>query len=135
MIAWGGPCSRQTVSRTRQAVAKHGVVLPGDPIWSLGMATTTTLRPDISGPTEVPLTQTRPERDPAAYRAGRPSEDRLVDLLAFALATDAGHGTTPEAIEASRQAAQTALSDHAFRYLHNSIEQIRAAAVAEERAR
>ena len=99
------------------------------------MATTTTLRPDISGPTEVPLTQTRPERDLAAYRAGRPSEDRLVDLLAFALATDAGHATTPEAIEASRQAAQTALSDHAFRYLHNSIEQIRAAAVAEERAR
>src|SRR4051794_5298059 len=133
MVAWVGPCSRPTVSRTRQAVAKHGVVLSGDPIRSLGMATTTALRPDMTGPIEVPLTQPPSVRELAVYRAGRPSEDRLVDLLAFALATEAGHATTPEAIEASRQAAQTALSDHAFRYLHNSIEQIRAAAVAEER--
>jgi hypothetical protein len=99
------------------------------------MATTTALRPEMSGPIELPFAERPPERDLSVYRAGRPAEDRMVDLLAFAIATEAGHPATPEAVELSRQAAQSALSDHAFRYLHNSIDQIRREAAAEQLAK
>lgn len=99
------------------------------------MATTTALRPEMSGPTELPLIQAPSTRDLAIYRAGRPSEDRILDLLAFAIATESAHPSTAAGIEQSRQAAQTALSDHAFRYLHNSIDQIRREAAAEQLAK
>lgn len=99
------------------------------------MATTTALRPELSGPTEVQLTPTLPQRDLSVYRAGRSTEDRLVDLLAFAIATESGHADTPDGLEQSRQVAQSALSDHAFRYLHNSIDQIRRDAAAEQLAK
>lgn len=99
------------------------------------MATTTALRPDMSGPTEIPLIQGPLAREVASYRAGRPPEDRVLDLLAFAIATEAGHPLTPEGLERSRQAAQSALSDHAFRYLHNSIDDIRREAAAEQLAK
>ncbi|WP_431268979.1 hypothetical protein [Dankookia sp. P2] len=107
----------------------------GSPIRSLNMATTTTLRPEPSGPTELPHTQSQSARDLDIYVAGRPSEERVLDLLAFALATEAGHPTTPDGIERSRQAAAAALSDHAFRYLHNSIDRIRREAAAEQLAK
>ena len=99
------------------------------------MATTTTLRPDISGPTEVPHTSSLPDRDVAAFRAGHPPEDRVVDLLAFAIATEGGHPATPDIVTRARQEAQTALSEYAFRYLHNSVEQIRREAAAEQLAK
>ena len=99
------------------------------------MATTTALRPEPSGPIEVPLSQGANDRDLSTYRAGRPPEDRVLDLLAFAIATEASDPTTPEAVEQSRQAAQTALSEYAFRYLHNTIEQIRREAAAEQLAK
>lgn len=99
------------------------------------MATTTTFRPDMSGPTEEPLTPSLPERDLAAFRAGRSTEDRIVDLLAFAIAAEGGQPATPETIERLRQQAEATLSDHAFRYLHNSIEQIRREAAAEQLAK
>lgn len=67
-----------------------------------------------------------------AFLTGRPGEDRMVGLLAFALATEAGAAPTPDVIDRHRQAAVTALSDHAFRYLHNTVEQIRRDAVAEQ---
>jgi len=67
--------------------------------------------------------------------AGRPAEERVVELLAFALAAEAGAAPAPEpavaAMAQHRQAAMTTLSEHAFRYLHNTIEQIRRDAVAE----
>jgi len=99
------------------------------------MATTTALRPDTSGPTDLPLTHGLPQRDLALYRAGRTGEDHLVDLVAFAMAAEGNHPTTPDGIEQSRQAAQKILSEHAFRYLHNSIDQIRREAAAEQLAR
>jgi hypothetical protein len=68
----------------------------------------------------------------AAFLAGRPDDDRVVGLLAYALATEAGAAPTPEAIDRHRQVAVTALSEHAFRYLHNTVEQIRRDAVAEQ---
>jgi hypothetical protein len=93
------------------------------------------LRPDTSGPTEIPLIHGTSNRELESYRAGRSSGDRVVDLLAFAIATESGHPLTPDGVEQSRQAAQTALSDHAFRYLHNSIDQIRREAAAEQLAK
>jgi len=119
----------------RRAAAKHGIARMGSPIRSLDMATTTALRPDLSGPTEIPLIQGPSAREIANYRTGRSSEDRVLDLLAFAIATESGHPLTPEGVEQSRQAAQTALSEHAFRYLHNSIDQIRHEAAAEQLAK
>jgi len=99
------------------------------------MATTTTLRPELSGPIETPPIRDLPTRDLAVYREGRPAEDRLVDLLAFAIAAECGRADTPDAVEQSRQEAHSALSDHAFRYLHNSIDQIRREAAAEQLAK
>ncbi|TDH64473.1 hypothetical protein E2C06_00575 [Dankookia rubra] len=99
------------------------------------MATTTALRPEMSGPTEILHTQEPSARDVGIYTAGRPPEDRVLNLLAFAIATEAGHPLTPEGIEQSRQAAGSALSDHAFRYLHNTIDQIRREAAAEQLAK
>lgn len=92
------------------------------------MATTTILRPDQPAGTETRL----PEDDLAAFRAGRPAETRLIDLLAFALATESRAPATDEQVEALRQQAAAALSEYSFRYLHNSVEQIRRDAVAEQ---
>lgn len=69
------------------------------------------------------------------FQQGRAEEHRLDDLLAFALAVDKRHPATPETVERMRHEAAAALSGHAFRYLHNSIEQIRREAVAEELGR
>jgi hypothetical protein len=81
----------------------------------------------------------------AAFRTGR-ADDRLAELLAFALAVEAQEATatkdgavpappTPEAIERLREQAARDLHDHAFRLLHNRVEEIRAEAVAEHLGR
>ncbi len=69
----------------------------------------------------------------AAFRAG--DETRLRDLLAFALAAEAGRPVAAGAIEDLRRKADAELHDHAFCLLHNSIDQIRREAAAEEKAR
>ncbi len=91
------------------------------------MAKIETIRPDLG------VSQGMAESNPAvaAFRAGRGAEDRVVDLLAFAMAAERGEEATPEAVERLRQEAGTALSDFAFRYLHNTIDQVRRDAVAE----
>lgn len=71
----------------------------------------------------------------AAFREGRGEEQRLVDLLAFALAAERQQTPTPDAIDRLRHEATAALSDHAFRYLHNTVEQVRRDAVAEHLGR
>ena len=95
------------------------------------MATTTILRPDTSGVHELPTQPSGGDDHLAAFRAGRAPEDRLIDLVAFAMATEARLPPTAAMVERTRHEASTALSDHAFRYLHNSIEEIRRTAVAE----
>jgi len=99
------------------------------------MATTSALRPEMPGPTDIPLTPGPSARDIGIYVAGRPPEERILGLLAFAIATEAGHPLTAEGVEQSRQVAGSALSDHAFRYLHNSIDEIRREAAAEQLAK
>jgi hypothetical protein len=61
-------------------------------------------------------------------------ETRLRDLLAFAFAVQAGR-IGPDGIEPFRRRAEAALTDNAFRTLHNEAERIRHEAAAEERAR
>lgn len=56
------------------------------------------------------------------------ADERLVDLLAFAMATEAGGG----AAEPFRAKAAAALGDHAARTMHNRIEEIRRDAMAEQ---
>jgi hypothetical protein len=96
------------------------------------MATTTTLRPAVSGLNEAPAAGNA--GDLAAFRAGRAPEDRMIDLVAFALAAEAQLPATPDTVARLRQDALTALSDYAFRYVHNSVEDIRRTAIAEHAA-
>ncbi|RAI57272.1 hypothetical protein [Roseicella frigidaeris] len=98
------------------------------------MANTTALRPDSSGPPEAPVPAPT-TADIAAFRSGRGPEDHVVDLLAFALGAEAGGPVTPEEVGRLRQRAEAVLSEHSFRYLHNSIEEIRREAAAEQLAR
>jgi hypothetical protein len=91
------------------------------------MAKIETIRPDLGSSQAV--ADALP--DIAAFRAGRSQDDRLTDLLAFGLAADRGEPATPEVVERTRQEAAAALSDFAFRYLHNTVEQVRRDAVAE----
>jgi hypothetical protein len=69
---------------------------------------------------------------PAAFRAGSGPEDRLIGQVAFAMAAEAGQPPRDaEAMQALRDQATTALSDFAFRYLHNRVEEIRREAAEE----
>lgn len=82
-----------------------------------------------------PAGATRAEARPtlAAFASGR-AEDRVADLLAFALATEAAE-TGPAAVERARRQAGALLADHAARMMHNRIEEIRREAVTEQLGR
>ncbi|NGM20475.1 hypothetical protein G3576_10655 [Roseomonas stagni] len=65
---------------------------------------------------------------------------RLRDLLAFAMAVEgqaggSGRPRGPDAVDGFQRDAEAALEAHAFRTLHNQVEQIRQAAVQEQIAR
>lgn len=61
-----------------------------------------------------------------------PGDDhRLRDMLAFAMAVEAGRPLAPNGLDALRRDADAALAGHAFRSLHNRVEEIRLAAVQE----
>ena len=61
-------------------------------------------------------------------------ETRLRDLLAFGMAAEAGR-LPQDGVESLRRKADAELHDHAFRLLHNQVEEIRRHAVEEQRAR
>lgn len=73
--------------------------------------------------------------DPGLFRAGRDPEDAtgaLIDRVAFALAVERGTGAPSDAALAGlRGEATVALTNFAFRHLHNSVAEIRQQAVAE----
>jgi hypothetical protein len=98
------------------------------------LATIETLRPESQLPPAGGVAE--PRAALAAFRSGR-DEERLTDLLAFALATDAGEaaGAGGEAVARHRREAERELHDHAFRFLHNRVEEIRREAVAEHVSR
>jgi len=92
---------------------------------------------------ETPTPEAAPDsgarRDPAAAPSPRAflagPETRLRDLLAYALAAEAGRPVAPAAIEELRNKAEAELQAHAFRVLHNQVETIRRDAVAEQMSR
>lgn len=87
----------------------------------------------------APASGTAPAEPPAQGPALRDflagEETRLRDLLAFAMAAEAGREATPAAIEGLRQKAEADLHAHAFRLLHNQVETIRHQAVQEHFSR
>lgn len=99
------------------------------------MAITTAIRPEAEGPQNNASHPVLTERDLDAFRTGRAEADRLVDLLAFALAAETRQAPVPETVEQLRHQASAALSDHAFRTLHNAVDEIRREAVAEHLGR
>ena len=89
--------------------------------------------PAATGPTRAAVALP----SPAAFRTGDGPEERLIGQVAFALAAEAGSGRPPgqEGIEALRAQASAALSDFAFRYLHNHAEEIRREAAQDAAAK
>lgn len=69
----------------------------------------------------------------ADFRTG--PETRLRDLLAFAMAVEAGRPLGPDGPEGLRRHAEAELQGHALRVLHNQVETIRQQAMAEQLAR
>ena len=102
------------------------------------MASIETLRPGAPGPASQvaePASATAPP-DSAGAEPLRPdpfladpAADRLTGLLAFALAAERQAEVTPETIARLRQEAEVALTDHAFRTLHNNVERLQQEAV------
>jgi hypothetical protein len=120
------------------------------------MATVETLRPESAA--AAPTTGPIPPAEPADRRVASPlrladfrsarQADRLSELLAFALAAEAREaepgspgndpgpgGADQDEAERYRALAERELHDHAFRFLHNRVEEIRAEAVAEHGGR
>ena len=100
------------------------------------MASIETFRPALPGPVPpIDVPAGRVVTVPAAFQVeeqpSRSGDTRLVGLLAFALAADRGEEPDPDTVARLRREAETALCDHAFRYLHNNIEQLRREAVTE----
>ncbi|MDW8443673.1 MAG: hypothetical protein RML45_04690 [Acetobacteraceae bacterium] len=94
------------------------------------MAASVQETPETRGEAQVPPLA----RAVALFRTGA-AEDRERDLLAFALAVQAGDTLSPETVEARRREADAALAAWAHRYLHNRVEEIRLQAVREHLGR
>lgn len=92
------------------------------------MANIETIRPIGAG---APLQSADPAAPGLAAFQGGPGEDRLTGLLAFALAAERRADAGPESVAQLRREAETALTDHAFRVLHNNVETLRRDAVME----
>lgn len=96
---------------------------------------------DATGPDQGSGPANRPRQGTVQQIAPWPRDflsgpdTRLRDLLAFALAAEAGRAVTPDGIEALRKKAEAELQAHAMRTLHNRVETIRLEAVAEFPAR
>lgn len=69
------------------------------------------------------------------WLAGRPPEDRLVDLLGFALASERGLLPSPENMAQMRQRATAMLAEYSIRHLHNKVAEIRQEAIMEQLGR
>jgi hypothetical protein len=84
---------------------------------------------DTAAPAQPPVAQGGLSLD--QFLSGK-ADDRLADLLAFAMAAEAGRPVTPDAVDRLRRAAVAELDQQAFRTLHNRVQEIRREAVAEE---
>lgn len=98
------------------------------------MSGTNTVRID---PVATPAAATAPAIEPALFRAGRDPDDtagQLIDRVAFAIAVERRTAAaSPETLDQLRNEATVALTNFAFRHLHNSVAEIREQAIAEHR--
>ena len=69
------------------------------------------------------------------WLAGRPSGEHLVDLLAFAMATERGLAATDDVMPLLRDQAHAALATYSIRNVHNRVAEIRQEAISEHMAR
>lgn len=83
--------------------------------------------PLAKAPAAEPLT-------PSEFLSGQP-EERMTDLMAFALAVEAGEMPGEAAVARMRIRASAELADHAARLTHNRIDEIRRDVVAEHLGR
>ncbi|MDN3565240.1 hypothetical protein QWZ14_12790 [Paeniroseomonas aquatica] len=93
------------------------------------MASVETFRPGAPG-ADAAEAAPRPI-DLAAFQ-GSPEADRLTGLVAFALAAERQADAEPETVARLRQEADVALTEHAFRTLHNNVERLQQEAVREQ---
>jgi hypothetical protein len=85
-------------------------------------------------PTLLEVGSATPIATPEVFLARRPAEERLVNLVAFALAAEAKDPPTDDTLAARRREADKLLTENAFRTLHNQLAEIRREAVAEHMA-
>ncbi|MGG5811204.1 hypothetical protein [Falsiroseomonas sp. CW058] len=86
-------------------------------------------RPAAARPDSAPRAVPPPFPAPSAFLEGPDTRNR--DLLAFALAAEAGRPLAPGDIAGFRQKAEAELHAESLRILHNRVEAIRAEAVQE----
>ena len=85
--------------------------------------------PDSARPDSVRPEPLRPEPLRPDLFLADPAADRLTGLLAFALAAERQAEPSPETIARLRHEAEVALTEHAFRTLHNNVERLQQEAV------
>lgn len=156
IISGAATPQRPGAPSTDPAPAAPGPVRPAEasrPAEALRAALAPRPAPAASSVTPLPLAeagQTRPGAaarpvpaavpDPAAgpslaaFRSGG-ADHRLRDLLAFAMATEAGRPLPADGVETLRRQADAELEAYAFRTLHNRVEAIRREAMDEQVAR
>lgn len=79
----------------------------------------------------LPTSNRSPDALALAAFQSNGAEDRLTDLLAFAMAVESGETPGAATVERLRARAGAELADHAARATHNRIDEIRRDAVAE----
>jgi hypothetical protein len=108
---------------------------PGAETQAATLATQGEAAPAMGAPASgVPASGAAPRPAGLAAFQGAPGADRLTGLVAFALATERQAGSDPETIARLRQEAEVALTDHAFRTLHNNVERLQRDAVMQHLA-
>lgn len=87
------------------------------------------------GVTETAAPRVAEPPRPDAFVSALPRDSRLQGLLAFALAAEGGDAVaTPEVVRSRSAEAERLLTEHAYRLLHNRVDEIRRDAVAEHMA-
>jgi hypothetical protein len=99
------------------------------------MATIQSLRGDVPAADAAANDSAPASGEIRLWLAGRPAEERVVNLVAFAMATERGLVVTPETMQAQRDQAYSVLATYSIRNLHNRVLEIRQEAVLEHLGR
>lgn len=136
-IGSAGPVPEEAEARLAQVPL--GPVPPTQPARDAAARDGAAVEPPALDPSPAaasgPVPSAGPPAGPALpdFLAG--SETRLRDLLAYAMAVEAARPLGPDGVEGLRRKADAELRGHAFRELHNRVEDIRRDAMDEQVAR